>query len=192
MSLNILLITDELIKDRTQVHGNIDPELIHPDIRVAQDMYLHPLLGSALYNKISDDFNSATGLTGNYATLYNLYIVDTLMWYVLAELATSLSYQFWNKGIVRKQGSDTELPSYDELMAVQNKYKQRAEFYANRLRLYLKENAATMFPEYLNPGSGVDAIYPDNKTFSMPVYLGDESDCGKSYEEIYQGNKPSC
>jgi len=191
MSLNILIISDTIIKERTSIHGNIDPKLIYPDIKAAQDMYIHPILGSALYDKLLSDINGA-GLTGVYKTLVDNYVVDTLIYYTLAELPTTIAYQFWNKGVVRKLGDDTELPSFDELISLQNKYKQRAEFYGNRLRLYLKQNAATSFPEYLNPGNGVDTINPENKTFTMPVYLGDACEGYKSYEEKYQGNKPNC
>ncbi|MGN6416122.1 MAG: DUF6712 family protein [Pseudobacter sp.] len=191
MSLNILLISDSMIKERTAIHGNIDPKLIYPDIKVAQDMYIHPVLGSALYNKILSDISAGT-LAGNYKNLVDVFIVDALIYYTLMILPQTISYQFWNKGVIRKQGVDTELPSMSDLVDLSNNYKNRAEFYANRLRLYLKQNAAAMFPEYLNPGNGVDDMNPQNKSFTLPVYLGDDCGCGKSYEEKYQGNKPNC
>jgi hypothetical protein len=185
-----------MIKDRTAIHGNIDPKLIYPDIKVAQDMYIHPILGTALYVKletiISDGTITSNVALVNYKNLLDRYIVDTLMYYVLAELSMTLSYQFWNKGVLRKQGVDTDLPSESEIIAIGNRYKNRAEYYSNRLRLYLQQNASTMFSEYLNPGNGLDDINPENKSFSMPVWLGDSSDCGKSFEEKYQGNKPNC
>lgn len=191
MSLNILLISDTMIKERTAIHGNIDPKLIYPQIKVAQDMYVHPILGTALFNKLLTDINGST-LTGNYKTLVDNYVVDTLIYYTLANLPMTLSYQFWNKGVLRKQGVDTELPSADELISLMNQYKNWAEFYANRLRLYLKQNAAAMFTEYLNPGNGIDDINPANKSFTLPVYLGDDCECSSTLEEKYQGNKPNC
>jgi hypothetical protein len=191
MSQDILLISDQMIKDRTAIHGNIDPKLIYPDIKVAQDMYIHPILGTALYNKLQTDITNST-VAGNYKILIDKYIVDTLIYYTLSELPTTISYQFWNKGVIRKQGENTELPSMTDLIDLSNKYKNRAEFYANRMQLYLKQNASTMFPEYINPGSGIDDMHPSNKAFTMPVYLGDDHSCGQSFEERYQGNKPNC
>jgi hypothetical protein len=192
MSLNILLVSDTMIKDRTAIHGNIDPKLIYPDIKLAQDMYIHPLLGTALFNKLLADIDAGS-LAGNYKTLVDNYIVDALMYYVLSELPTTIAYQFWNKGVLRKQGADTELPSFDELVSLQNKYKNRAEFYANRMRLYLRQNAPTMFTEYINPGSGVDDINPDCRGFTNPVFLGGDGCCdGRTFEEKYQGDKPNC
>lgn len=174
MSLNTLLISDEIIKERTAVHGNIDPKLIYPDIKVAQDMYILPVLGTALYDKLQARVNAAdwTGYT-DYKTLLDNYIIDALMYYTLAELPQTLGFQFWNKGVVRKQGQDTDLPSMSDLVDISNRYRTRGEWYANRLKLYLIENANEKFPEYINPGNGVDTVTPDGKTFSTSIYLGD-------------------
>lgn len=191
MSKNILLVSDTMIKEKTALHGNVDPKLLYPDIKVAQDMYIHPLLGSELYDKIQSDIENGT-VSGDYKTLLDEYVVDCLIYYVLADLPTTISFQFWNKGVIRKQGESTELPSMSDLVDISNKYRIRAEFYGNRLTKYLKENAAAKFQEYLNPGNGVDDISPINAVFSLPIYLGDDSDCPKTLSEKYQGNKPRC
>lgn len=93
MSLNTLLISDEIIKERTAVHGNIDAEMIYPDIKVAQDMYILPVIGTALYDKLQAAVNANdwTNLT-DYKKLLDNYIIDALMYYTLAELPTSLGY----------------------------------------------------------------------------------------------------
>ena len=176
MSENILLVSDTMIKERTAVHGNIDPKLIYPDIKLAQDMYILPILGSALFNKLQtlvDDGSISTN-NADYKTLLDRYIVDALIYYTLSELPSTISYQFWNKGVMRKQNDNSELPSMTELMDLANKYKNRAEFYANRLELYVKQNAAAKFPEYMRPGTGIDAVIPNNNQFSSPLYLGDD------------------
>lgn len=173
MSKNVLLISDEILKDRTAVHGNIDPKLLYPEIKVAQDMFIHPILGTALYNKIITDINASGTTTGDYKTLLDDYIIDPLMYYVLSGLPAGISYQFWNKGVIRKQGDSTELPTMSELIDISNHYRQRAEWYGERLTKYLKQNANDDFlPEYLQPGDGIDTIIPENSAFTMPIYLG--------------------
>jgi hypothetical protein len=177
MSENILLISDNMIKERTAIHGNIDPKLIYPDIKVAQDMYILPLLGTNLYNKlqtiVGDGTISQPGNV-NYKFLMDKYLVDALVYYTLSELPETISFQFWNKGVVRKQGQDTDLPTMQELVSLSNRYKSRAEWYAQRMRLYIVQNSAQMFPEYLNPGSTIDTVTPQQRAFTMPVYLGDD------------------
>lgn len=191
MSKNILFISDTIIKERSIVNTNTDPKLIYPDIKAAQDMYILPVLGTALFNKIQTAVNANdwTGLT-NYKTLLDDYIIDPLVYYVMAELPMN-SYQFTNKGIMRKQGDNTELPSMADLISISNRYRDRAEHYTERLRRYLLEKAPTLFPEYLNPGNTIDTVLPKQSSFTMPVYLGDIKDpwcnpggfTGKPYSE---------
>lgn len=168
-----------MLKERTGIHSNTDAKLIYPEIKVAEDMYIHPILGSALYDKIINDINvSGTPLGASYLTLVNNYVLDTLQNYVLSSLPMAIPFQFWNKGIIRKSGDDTELPSMAELVDISNFYRQRAEFYANRLMKYLQQTASTtVLPEYLTPGSGIDTIVPEINTFTMPIYLGGEKSC---------------
>lgn len=179
MSLNTLLVSDTMIKERTAIHGNIDPKLIYPDIKVAQDMYIMPILGTALYDKLQALIDAGTiSATDNedYKTLLDKYIADALIYYTLSELPTTLAYQFWNKGVVRKTGLDTENPSMGELTDLANKYRNRAEFYANRMREYILAYASQKFPEYLNPGNTSDTVTPEQRAFTMPIYLGDDYD----------------
>lgn len=174
MSKNVLLISDDILKDRTAVHGNIDAKLLYPEIKVAQDMYIHPILGTALFNKIIDEVDAGT-ITGDYKDLLDDYIIDTLLYFVLAGLPEALSYQFWNKGVVRKSGDNTELPSMSELIDLSNKYRVRAEWYGERLNKYLKQTASTtVLPEYISPGDTLDTINPENQSYTMPIYLGGE------------------
>lgn len=192
MSKNILMISVQMLKDRTAVHDNIDEKLVFPEIKAAQDMFILPLCGSALFNKLLTDINANT-LGGNYKVLVDDYIIDTLANYVISELPLGLTYQFWNKGVAQKTTDNSVTPSMSDLFSVAAKYKRRAEEYAQRMRLYLRENAPTMFPEYINPGSGVDTVIPERQGFSNPIYLGDVSPYSseyKTYEEKYQSNLP--
>lgn len=176
MSQNVLLISAEMIKDRTAIHTNIDEKLLFPTIKVCQDMFIHPLLGSTLFNKIIT-YVEAASVTGTYKDLLDDYIIDCLCWYVLSECIFDTTYQIWNKGMVKKAGDSTELPGTDELEAMRNRFRIRAEWYGQRLKNYLQVNASTKFlPEYLTT-TACDDIPPENKAFTMPVYLGDDY-CG--------------
>jgi hypothetical protein len=190
MSLNTLLLSDEMLKERSIVHGNMDAKLVYPDVKIAQDMYILPIIGTGLYDKIQAaiNANSWIGIT-DYKLLLDNYIVDALVNYTLMQLPMSISYQFWNKGMARKTGQDTELPTMSELMDISNRYKDRGEFYGNRLKLYLRQNATAKYPEYFQPGTGVDTIYPDQNTFTMPIFLGDD-DCSCKDERNKTQNQP--
>lgn len=188
MSRNVLLISDQQIIERTSVHGNIDPQLLYPEIKAAQDMYLLPILGTALFDKLQQDIVDGVS-SGNYYDLRINYIIDALMWYVLSELPMNINYQFWNKGVLRSTSDSSETLTMTEIISISDRYRKRAEHYGERLKKYLIEKAATMFPEYLNPGNGVDTVLPHGSTFQMPIYLGGmkKKDCG-GHEREYLSN----
>ena len=197
MSKNTLFISVQSIKDRTGLHANVDEKLVLPEIKTAQDMYILPALGSALYNELQTavDANTYTQLQ---TTLLDDYIVDCLIYFVMSELPQGLSYQFYNKGLIRKTGENQESPSMQDMIDVTNRYRARAEFYKQRLIKYLKQNNA-LYPNYLNFGSGIDSIKPDNEGYTVSMYLGDaccnddyEGKNKKTFEERYQGNIGCC
>mgnify|MGYP000241602618 FL=1 len=198
MSKNTLFISVQSIKDRTGLHANVDEKLVLPEIKTAQDMYILPALGSALYNELQTAVE-ANSFTALQTTLLDDYIVDCLIYYVMSELPQGLSYQFYNKGLIRKTGENQESPSMQDMIDVANRYRARAEFYKQRLIKYLKQNNA-LYPNYLNFGSGIDSIKPDNEGYTVSMWLGDNGCCGedfdgkhrKSFEERYQGNIGCC
>jgi hypothetical protein len=192
MSLNVLFISVDTIKDRTGLHNNVDDKLVKPEIKTAQDMYILPALGSALYNRIQAGI-TANNLTSDEISLLDNYVVDTLVNYVLSELPQGMSYQFYNKGLLRKQGDNSEYPSMQDMIDVANRYRARAEFYKQRLIKYLKQNNV-LYPLYLNFGSGIDAIKPENDGYTASIYLGDNYCCKgeRTFKELYQGDNANC
>ena len=197
MSKNTLFISVQTIKDRTGLHANVDEKLVLPEIKTAQDMYILPALGSALYNELQTAVVANT-FTQLQTTLLDDYLVDCLIYFVMSELPQGLSYQFYNKGLIRKTGENQESPSMQDMIDVANRYRARAEFYKQRLIKYLKQNNA-LYPNYLNFGSGIDSIKPDNEGYTVSMYLGDaccnddyEGKNKKTFEERYQGNIGCC
>ena len=192
MSLNILFISVDTIKDRSGLHLNVDEKLVKGEIKAVQDMYILPALGTALYDRLQAGI-TANNLTQLEITLLNDYIVDTLVNFTLAELPQGLSFQFYNKGLLRKSGENFENPSMQDMIDIANRYRSRAEFYKQRLIKYLRQNIVD-FPLYSNYGSGIDAIKPERDAYNSTIWLGDTGCCGdfKSYEEKYQGNNPTC
>lgn len=178
MSKNILLISVDILKERTDIHGNIDAKLIYPHIKFVQDAFIKKVLGTALYDKLQDIINDGTIIDSNnadYKLLLDEYIIDAMIWYCKSEMSVDTSFQMWNKGVVRKQGQDTELPSMSELIDIANRYKSKGEYYANRLKLFLIDQSSRLqkYPEYTHPGSTVDTITPEMQNFTSPIWLGD-------------------
>jgi hypothetical protein len=171
MSLNTLIILPSVLKERSGLHSNVDDKLIYPEIKAVQDMYIMPLMGSTLFNKIIADISGGS-LSGQYKTLVDEYIIDAVCNYVMAELAPTLNSQYWNKGVAAKTTENSNTLSGTELKSVTDKYKGRAEHYAQRARRYLQQNAINLFPEFYTIVAGIDVVIPQNTAFDCPIWTG--------------------
>jgi hypothetical protein len=173
MSLNILFINETLIKSRTAISDSIDGKQIKPTIKLAQDKYIMPALGTGLYNRLQEGIDD-NNLSANEKMLLDDYITDTLLWFTIGEMVMSTSYQFFSKGVLQKSSEESNTPSKGQLELLERKYMSNGEFYKQRLIDFLRENS-TMFEQYLQYGSGFDVIAPQVQAYTSPIFLGKRS-----------------
>lgn len=184
MSANILFISEQTLKDRSLLQDNVDPKLIKPTIKMAQDMYIEPILGTGLYRELQDQIANDDLSTEN-KTLLDNYITDCLCWYVQAEMVMSLGFKFTNKNVLRKTSENSDVPSISELFDLEERTKNKAEWYAQRITNFLCEYNEN-YPLYDNPGNGVDIIHPNQTSYTAGMYLGDTKKDYKNYSDMYQ------
>jgi hypothetical protein len=89
-----MITTVEGVKERGLTQQNADAKTIRIQIQRCQDIYLRPALGIELLNYILVEGNR----TGNYATLYNTYILPCVDAYVDYRCAVFLTTKITNKG----------------------------------------------------------------------------------------------
>ena len=65
--------------------------------------------------------------------------------------------------------------------SMEQSYRNKAQYYSERLRDYLCENN-TLFPEFLNPGSGIDVIHPQNQALFGGFILDSDDNCFYNYD----------
>jgi hypothetical protein len=190
---DILFISPENIYERSAVHKNIDSKMIVPEIKAAQEMYILPVLGTALYDRLQDGVNN-NNLTADEQTLIKSYIRDPLIHYTISELAPALSFQLWNKGLTRKTTENSEAVSSSEIDDFTAKFKNRAEWYLERLIRYLIQEAGegNKFQEYINPGSRTDTFVPKRTSFEIGIYLGNTDVSKKEMPKWYKYEFLSC
>jgi len=170
MSANVLFINEVTLKSRTGISEAIDGKQLKPQIKLAQDMYVQTALGSTLYLRLQSGIEAAN-LDANETILLNTYVADCLVWYTMSLLPMSLGYQVFSKGFLQKTAEESQAPSRADLELLENSYKQRGEFYKQRMIDYLRQNY-TLYSDYYNTGSGYDVIFPELKAYTCPIYLG--------------------
>jgi hypothetical protein len=192
MSANVLMISEQSFKDYTIASANIDLKNLTQVIKMTQDRYIHPIVGTALYNKILNlilDEEIGFVQNGVYKKLLDEYLTDTLFNYVLGELPMAMQYKFVNKGVMKKTSEFSEQPSVAELNSISEYYRGYAQWYAERTINYLCANS-TQYPEYLNPGNDVTTIHPVSNQYKVSINLGrGYYEDTRPYSEKYQGNR---
>jgi len=169
MSKNILFISEQRLKDRSNLSDNVDPKELLPTVKYVQDRYVLPLCGTKLYLKLQADIQAYT-LAGAYKELIDFYITDALVWYTLSEMPISMQYKLLNKGVMQRSSESAQPISFSDLVKVMDAYKDRGEYYAQQAIRYLCENQSS-FPEYLNPGFGADVVQPDITQYTCGIVL---------------------
>tara|TARA_R110000822_G_scaffold97176_2_gene220825 strand:+ start:1892 stop:2473 length:582 start_codon:yes stop_codon:yes gene_type:complete len=164
---NTLLISEAKLKAFTDINNNLDPSLIKSTIREAQIIHITRLLGTKLYDKIIDDVDAGT-LTGNYKSLVDDYVQDSLLYWAYYESLEAIYLRPRNNGLLQPQGGDNAL-SVDMLIYDKKRrsVKNKAEYFSERLVDYLCFNSS-LFPEY---GTEQNAeIFPETGTqFKSPI-----------------------
>ena len=192
MSKSILLLSVANIKERSSLHGNVDEKMVLPTIKICQDMYIRPALGSTLYDRLIDGIDN-DNLNSDEQNLIDNYIADALTWYVLSELPVQVIYQFYAKAVVKKTDNSSDALSQDEIINIENRHKKYAEHYKNEIIKYLKAHIS-LFPEYMQYTAELDRLAPERSGFSTSIYLGDADGCWvkKPLAERYQGKYGIC
>lgn len=189
MAQTALLVSEQRLKQWTQLDDNVRLNEITPFIIQAQDIYMQDTLGTKLYSRLKAGI-VADDLTADEKLLLNDYIGPTLMQYSLYLMLPSIKYKVANQGILNGTSEETSPTTLDELKYLRQSTLDTAEFYNKRLIKFFFDNPS-LFADYTNPGT--DGMMPNkaNPYFSGLVVprnnlqyyeekYGDCSDCGPS------------
>ena len=109
----VLFITENFIKENSPIDENVDVKFLRSTIYDAQRDYIKPILGSDLYDKIESDISGST-LTGDYLTLVNDYVSESLLKWVIFELTDVLLYKYRNKNVSKQDSENAQPVNYTE------------------------------------------------------------------------------
>jgi len=163
---------DYLIKNSI-IDSNVEFSKIEPTIKLVQDKYLLPVLGTNLYNAINTAIeayiDSSTAIPAKYTLLLDEWIKPLLVQFIMCEASPTFKYRYANKGIMVKSSDNSQPISVSELEFAMDGWKKNGEMYATRLINYLQYNP-TNYPELLNNTAG--NIFPRFEGYDIDIYLG--------------------
>jgi hypothetical protein len=155
-------IDETYFKSSNGLDASLDNKMIMPSIEKAQDFYILPLLGTALYNQLQTQIESGT-VSADNTTLLDSYIAPCLSKYSLYEAIPKIFYKIENNGIFKRSAEFAEAIDFKDLTMVRQITKDDAEFFATKLTRYLQANP-TVYPLYDNAGTSSDTVYPNAGT----------------------------
>ena len=167
--LNTMFINLEYFRQNTPVNHNVDGEFLQPIIVNSQYLHLLPIMGTALYNRVSNDID-ADILSGTYKTLTDYYIQPATKEWALYEALPFINFHLTNKNVAKKDSDNSTAANLDELNMLVERTRNNAEYYSTRLSRYLLANT-DIFPEYLSGSSRMDTIIPTAEDYFSGIHV---------------------
>ena len=183
-----LFMTEKYLKENGVINDNTDMKIITPTIILVQDKYIHPILGTDLFEEIVNQINTST--TGTYdqvstnnQTLLNNYILKTMLWYILMEATPLFKYRYMNKGVMVKNSENSSAADLAEIQYNMNRWENDAKMYAERTTRFLKANDDN-YPLY-NANDNCDDIRPNKTNYTSSLYFDPDELCYKKRKHGY-------
>ena len=175
----VLLVSEQRMKQWTNLDNNIRIDILTPSILQAQDLYIQDTLGTPFYKRLKEGV-AANDLTGNESAFLKDYVGPCLMQYALYMLMPSLKYKMVEKGILNGTSEETQPTTLDEMKWLQQNTLNTAEFYNKRMLEYLQDNPS-MFTLYQNPTAN-DGMNPNRST---PYFSGIQTNIPLRRNDLY-------
>ena len=166
--MRALFISEKYVKENSAIDENTDYKKILPTIWQCQIQYLQNLLGTKLYDDLITKVIAGT-IAGDDETLMVDYVSDALLYWVQYELQIPLLYEYRNKNVSTNRSDDATPISLKDSYRIENRFKDKAEFFSKRLSDYLCANS-TLYPLYCTE-SEIDEVKPHEGKAGTNLYL---------------------
>lgn len=164
-----LFISKSDIVKKTSLSGSVDSNKFLQYVEVAQEIHVQNLLGTDLYDKISELIIAGT-LENQYLALVKDYIRPILINYGMIEYLSFAQYEISNAGIYKHRVETSETASKEEVDYLIGKHRNYADYYSDRLIEFLcRKGTRQAFPEYYT--NTEDDIRPDKQITYTPWNL---------------------
>ena len=171
--MRTLFISEKYIKENSVIDENTDYKKILPTVWQCQMQYIQNLLGTKLYEyliaEINDLIDNSTPLDAVDKTLIDDYISDTHLYWCEYELQIPLLYETRNKNVSKNRSDNGEPVSLRESYRIENRFKDKAEFFSKRLTDYLCANK-DLYPAYCTEDE-LDEVRPKQARATTSLYL---------------------
>jgi hypothetical protein len=154
-----LLISEDKIRQFTDLNNNVDSKLLTSNVIVQQDINIQRIVGTKLYKRLLDDVK-ANSVTGDYKTLLEEWVQPSLLWWSYYEILEAIYVRPRNNGLLKPTGGENSVDvDYSVYSRKRESAKQKAEYYSEMLARYLVAKQQ-LYPE-MQSIQYLYQLYPD-------------------------------
>ena len=173
MIYNVLLITEQRLKNSTPINENVDTQELRFSISQAQQIFIQESLGTNLYEYILGLVSTGDiELIGkiHYKELLNNFIQPTLISYSYYLALDNFYLKFVNVGLQQMRSEQGSPVGIKDLMYLKNNARDNAQFNDNLLRRHLVFNNS-LYPQYTLTTNNGQLIPEFGGAFKSPITL---------------------
>jgi len=176
----VYFISTNYLKEQTTIDANIEDKMLNQSIMDAQNIDIQAILGTRLYKTLQVKITGST-ISGIYKTLLDDYIENALIKFAERRSLIYLYTKIKNSSVVTQNDAGSNPVEIQILNKLRGEISDDAEFYSNKLKLYLEQNKSSI-PEYQTPNpDALDHYMNPNKQDSFFAGL-----------HLNTGNYPPC
>jgi hypothetical protein len=173
MIYDVLMLSEQRLKDFTPINENVDVSELRFSIQMAQNIFVQESLGTNLFNHILDLIKTGDiELAGNiaYKTLLNQFIQPMLTQYAFYLALDNFFVKFVNIGLQQYRSEQSNSIGQKEFAYMKENAKQQASFLDNLLRRHLVFNNSD-YPQYTLTTNNGQLIPEFTGAFKSPITL---------------------
>lgn len=141
-----VLINEEYFKQYSPVPNNFNINDIEPYFKVAEKIWVEPLLGTPLYEELLEQVNTNT-LTEKNSTLL-LVLYPYLSFAIVFECLPFLSYHISEVGITKGKSDNSDSVSINDVNYINTHIRTQVEVMKTQLKKFLNDHSDN-FPSYV-------------------------------------------
>lgn len=144
----VLLISEDLVKELTNMSDNMQGKLINPAIAEAQEAGLREILGDCLMDRLLELVETGEIEFAENAMYKKL--LDKAQYYLAYQVITNImiltAVKIDNSGLMQVNDERTQNISIEDSFQLRDFYQKKADFYQSRLQRFILKNKKS-YPE---------------------------------------------
>jgi len=169
--MEVLFISENYLKENTNLSSNIDVKLLKPSIIKAQDLFIENFIGKTITLELKNGIIN-NNLTNIQKDLLNL-IKKAQAEFTCFLAYPDLMFRFMNKAITNPNVENGSNINKEDLIYIRDISRNQGEFYLNIVKTFLKDNK-TYFPSFSENCT-------EKQAFKFPIEFDDYSKKSTDY-----------